>query len=107
MLLGARLRAIRLEQGLTREVLGERSRVSADTIKRFEHTGRATLDTLVRICLVLGVLGEVSGLFQTRGPRTLAELEVRHTRPARVRGQRSDAGRSRARKTDEPQSHGQ
>src|SRR5262245_58526985 len=95
LLLAGRLRARRVGSGLTRDALGARAAVSADTIKRFEQTGRATLETVLRICLVLDVLGEFRGLFETRGPRTLAELEAGRAQPRRVRGRRSDAGRPR------------
>ena len=41
--------------GISRVELSEESGVSESTIKRFEHTGRITLENYMRIAKVLGV----------------------------------------------------
>lgn len=57
---GARIRALRTERGLTHEAVGGRAGMARQNVVRAEHGGRGashgpTLDTLVRIARALGV----------------------------------------------------
>lgn len=58
-----RARAARLAANLSQEGLAERSGVSLGTLKRFEHTGAASLDVVVRIALALRLESGFEGLF--------------------------------------------
>ena len=56
--LAGRFKARRLAMNLTQEGLAARSGVSWSSLKRFEHTGLIALDSLLRLALVLGRLGD-------------------------------------------------
>jgi transcriptional regulator with XRE-family HTH domain len=81
-----RARAMRLSKGWTRETLAKRAGVSAASLKRFENTGKASLDLVLKAAHALARLDEFDKLFQAPGPRSLAELERRADAPPRRRG---------------------
>lgn len=56
--------AKRLSQNLTQKTLSERSGVSFGVIKKFELTGKISLDSLLRIAFALGALEEFTVLFK-------------------------------------------
>jgi transcriptional regulator with XRE-family HTH domain len=60
--LAGRFKAHRLALNLTQEGLAARSGVSWSSLKRFEHTGLIALDSLLKLALVLGCLGDFDGL---------------------------------------------
>ncbi len=88
LLLGQRIRALRLRAGWKRETLAERAGVSVPTISRFERTGRTSLATLLRLCHALGRLDDFADLLQAPAATSLAELEARSEKPVRRRGTR-------------------
>ena len=61
--IGLRVRARRLERGLTQSAVARRSGVSLSSVKRFEQTGAASLLSLLRIAMVLDALADFEGLF--------------------------------------------
>jgi len=62
--LAQRARSNRLHKNLSQEGLARRAGVSAGTIKRFEKTGHISIDSLLKIALVLDVLEDFSTLFK-------------------------------------------
>jgi len=79
------LRAKRLEQNLSQKTLAERSGVSYGTLKLFELSGKISLESLLKLALVLGCLDDFMALFAPKGFEeavTLDELmhEVRRKR---------------------------
>jgi HTH-type transcriptional regulator/antitoxin HipB len=74
-LLRTRLRLLRLEEGLKQTTLASRAGVSIASYRRFERTGRASIQTLLRVAHALGRLDDVSRLFEARTIRTLDDLE--------------------------------
>lgn len=86
--LGARVRALRLAQDLTRETLADRAGVSPSSLKRFETTGAASLDLVLRIAFSLGRMEDFQGVLQPAEATTLDELRARSARPPRQRGRR-------------------
>ncbi|MBI4676786.1 MAG: XRE family transcriptional regulator [Elusimicrobia bacterium] len=84
--LAERLRLLRLLKGWTRETMAKRSAVSAASLKRFENTGMASLELVLKTAYALARLDEFSGLFQPPTARTLAELEQCAALPVRKRG---------------------
>ena len=54
----------RLDKNLTQEGLSERSGVSLGTLKRFENTGEISLQSLLKIALILNVLDEFDDLLK-------------------------------------------
>jgi transcriptional regulator with XRE-family HTH domain len=65
--LAERFRAARKRANLTQTTLAERSGISLGSIKRFEATGQVSLESLLKLSLVVGRLPDFDGLFQTQG----------------------------------------
>lgn len=84
--LAERLRALRLLKSWTRETLAKRSGVSAASLKRFENTGKASLELVLKVAYALAHLDEFDKIFRSPAPRSLEELEQRAAQPARRRG---------------------
>jgi transcriptional regulator with XRE-family HTH domain len=82
-----RARAVRLSLGMRQRDLAERAGVPLPTLKRFETTGRAGFETVVRIALALGAEREFEALFPPRDARSLDEILA--TQKQRVRARRS------------------
>ena len=87
--LAERVRAERLRRGWKQSTLAERSGVSLPTIRRYERTGRTSVENLLRLCHALGRLDEFAELLKPPVATSLAELEARTLRPVgRKRGTR-------------------
>ncbi|MEM7587313.1 MAG: helix-turn-helix transcriptional regulator [Acidobacteriota bacterium] len=84
--LAERARELRLARGWRQVTLAERSGVSLGSLRRFESSGRISLDNLLKLALALDQLGDFEALFQRPEARSLAELEAREARPERRRG---------------------
>jgi transcriptional regulator with XRE-family HTH domain len=85
--IATRMKAKRLRLGWSREMLATRAGVSPWTLKHFELTGQISLETLVKMAVVLGEIRGLEGLFAAMPemPASLAELEKLH-QPERKRG---------------------
>ena len=59
-----RVRALRIQFGITQKELSQRVGVAEGTIKRFEQTGEIQLRSLLAIALVLGRLDEFADMFK-------------------------------------------
>ena len=64
LLYASRVRALRIQAGITQKELAQRAGVSEGTIKRFEHTGEIQLRSLLAIALVLNRLDEFEEMFK-------------------------------------------
>lgn len=74
-LLAQRVQELRLSQNLSQKTLADRSGVSYGTIKRFEQTGKISLESLLKLSLALGVLDEFYSLFIAKQkPKSMKEL---------------------------------
>ena len=58
-----RAKTSRLALNLTQTGLEQRSGVSLGTIKKFERTGKISLESLLKIAIALGATKEFEGLF--------------------------------------------
>jgi transcriptional regulator with XRE-family HTH domain len=67
----------RLEKNLSRNSLEKKSGVPASTIKRFETTGKISLESLLAIAMVLDGLQEFAQLFATSHPVSLQSLSTK------------------------------
>lgn len=75
LLLAQRAKAKRLFLNFSQKTLSLRSGVSYGVIKRFEQTGKISLESLLKISLVLGLLEEFDNLFnKEKTPETLKDL---------------------------------
>jgi transcriptional regulator with XRE-family HTH domain len=84
--LAERLRALRLARGWKQATLAERSGVSLASLRRFEESGRVSLENLLDLAFALNRLDDFDALFQAPRASSLAELEAGEERPARKRG---------------------
>lgn len=85
-LLAERARALRLVFGWTRETMAKRAGVTAASLKRFETTGRASLELVLKVAYALDRLEEFGELLKPPAARSIEELERRVQGPARKRG---------------------
>ncbi len=84
--LGERVRALRLLRGWTRSTLALRAGVSAASLKRFEVSGKVSLESLLKLAHALGRLEEFGQFLQPPAAQSLTELEQRISHPVRKRG---------------------
>lgn len=86
--LAAKSRSARLALNLSQAGLASRSGVSLASLKRFEATGLISLDSLLRLALVLNALEDFDKLFElaSRERVTLDQLLLAETK--RKRGRR-------------------
>lgn len=86
--LGAKAKALRLSGGWKRATLADRAGVTEASLKRFEQTGQASLELVLRVALSLGRLTEFDGLLEPAPARSMDELERQLSRPLPKRGVR-------------------
>ena len=84
--LAERTKALRLLKGWTRNTLAQRAGVTAASLKRFETTGKASLELVLKVGHALARLDEFSKLFQPPAAQSIEELEQRAASPVRKRG---------------------
>jgi transcriptional regulator with XRE-family HTH domain len=61
--LASRVKARRLTSNLSQQTVSERSGVSYSVLKKFEHTGQISLESLLKLALSLGALEDFYNLF--------------------------------------------
>ena len=84
--LAARMKELRLGRGWKQATLAQRSGVSLASLRRFEESGRVSLQNLLDLAFALNRLDDFEALFQASRASSLAELEAGEKRPARKRG---------------------
>jgi len=84
--LAERLRELRLAKGWRQVTLAERSGVSLGSLRRFESSGRVSLENLLKLAFALHRLDDFDKVFQPPPAASMAELEAREKRPRRQRG---------------------
>ena len=85
-LLADHAKALRLLKGWTRNTLAQRAGVTAASLKRFETTGKASLELVLKVAHALARLDEFSKLFLPPTAQSSEELERHAAEPARKRG---------------------
>ena len=90
-MLAQRVKARRLEREWTQQEVADRSGIALATYRRFERTGRISLERLLKLAVILDAQSGFDELFAPPRARSLAELEEREERATRKRGRRSDA----------------
>ena len=84
--LADRAKALRLLKGWTRNTLAQRAGVTTASLKRFETTGKASLELVLKIAHALARLEEFDKLLQPPTAQSIEELERRVAKPLRKRG---------------------
>ena len=75
--LGERARQLRLMRGFLQEELAERAGVGVATIRRFEKTGMASIENVLRIATALNEEQEFDRLFEAPAYASLDEALAR------------------------------
>ncbi len=89
--LAERARALRLTRNWTRQTLAARAGVTLASLRRFETSGKASLELVLKVAYALDRLGEVDALLRPPRARSIDELEAleaQSARPIRKRGRR-------------------
>ncbi|GHT86206.1 hypothetical protein AGMMS49960_00140 [Betaproteobacteria bacterium] len=86
--LSERLRAHRLAQGLPQRELALRAGLSLGAVRKLEHDGQCSLETLLRVVQALGLMAELEPLFVLR-PLSIAQMEKAELAQKRQRAPRS------------------
>lgn len=84
------LRERRLAMNLTQKGLAERSGVALPTLRKFEQKGAISLESLLKLLMVLGGLEELVSATKPAHPAFASIDEVLHAddKPTRKRGRR-------------------
>jgi transcriptional regulator with XRE-family HTH domain len=87
--LGERLRAQRLAQALPQSELAAMAGLSPGAVRKLERSGQSSLETLVRVAQVLGLVEELQALFafkrQSIALMEQAEQDQRQRAPRKAR----------------------
>jgi transcriptional regulator with XRE-family HTH domain len=62
--LARNIRELRLSKNLTQAQLSERSNVSLAVLKKFERTGKISLESFIKLTFVLGAAGKIPGVLK-------------------------------------------
>lgn len=84
--LATRLRELRLARGWKQVTLAQRSGVSLASLRRFEESGKVSLQSLLDLAFALNRLYDFATVFQSPPASSLAELEAAERRTTRKRG---------------------
>ena len=84
--LAVRTRALRLFKGWKQDTLAKRANVTISSLRRFETTGKASLEFVLKVAHVLARLEEFDQLFRPPPAQSIGELELRAMEPERKRG---------------------
>ena len=84
--LAARAKELRLAKGWKQATLAERSGVTLASLRRFETSGRVSLQNLLKLAFALSRLDDFDALFHKPRASSLAELEAHEKSPRRKRG---------------------
>ncbi len=72
--IGRRAQQLRLELDITQAELARRAGVAIRTLRRFEATGQASLEHVVRIAFALQAEAGFEALFPARPPQTIDDI---------------------------------
>jgi len=84
--LAGRAKALRLLRGWTQATLAQRAGVTTASYRRFETTGKASLELALKVAHALARLEEFDQLLQPPPARSIEELEQRTAQATRKRG---------------------
>jgi transcriptional regulator with XRE-family HTH domain len=84
-LIARQIKEQRLSQGLTQAGLANRSGVSLPTLRKFEQKGLISLESFLKLLLVLGCLEDFVEVFEKKGEIFNSIDEVLEERPKKLR----------------------
>jgi len=86
--IASNLRGKRLLQNLSQASLSRVSGVSYGVIKKFEITGKISLESLLKIAMALGCLGECFELFKIKDIENIQTIDELINKKIRKRGRK-------------------
>ncbi|MCR4611658.1 MAG: helix-turn-helix domain-containing protein [Lachnospiraceae bacterium] len=72
--LAQKLKSIRKRRKITQKQLAARSNVSYATLRKFEKTGKISLESFIKLSMELGLTGELNNLFSTPVYNSIEEV---------------------------------
>ncbi|OAD22001.1 transcriptional regulator [Candidatus Thiomargarita nelsonii] len=90
LILSQRVKRLRLINEWTQAELAERAGITLVSLKRFESTGKISLERLSLIALALGRLNELMQLFEE--PEIMTLSDIKKLTKKRQRGKRKSMG---------------
>jgi len=87
--LALRIKTLRLMKNWTREYLAIRAGVSVSSLRRFETSGMASLELVMKLAFAFSRLEEFSTLFLPPQAQSIAELESSANSKLRKRGRKT------------------
>jgi transcriptional regulator with XRE-family HTH domain len=82
------VRTKRLHLNLSQQTLSEKSGVSCSVLKKFERTGKISLESLLMLAIALGSMDDFKGLFAPDKPEIAASLDELMKDTTRKRGRK-------------------
>lgn len=86
--LAKRIKELRLLKNLKRTTLAKNAGVSQASLKRFETTGKSSLENLLKLAHAMGRLNEFENLLKPPNAQSIKELELRTKRNIPKRGRK-------------------
>lgn len=84
--ISGRVRERRLDLNISQQTLSEKSGVSYGSLKKFEQTGQISLESLLRLALVLGCMEDFHDLFVAKRHAIAQSLDDMLKNKKRKRG---------------------
>lgn len=86
--IASRARDLRLELNLSQQTLSEKSGVSYGSLKKFEQTGQISLESLLKLAVVLGCMDDFKALFVRKSAEKALSLDDLLKNGKRKRGRK-------------------
>ena len=83
-----RARDLRLELNLSQQTLSEKSGVSYGSLKKFEQTGQISLESLLKLAVILGYMDDFNALFVRKSAEKALSLDELIGNGKRKRGRK-------------------
>lgn len=81
-------RDLRLELNLSQQTLAEKSGVSYGSLKKFEQTGQISLESLLKLAVILGCIDDFGALFKLKSTEKAVSLDFLLEHGKRKRGRK-------------------
>jgi DNA-binding XRE family transcriptional regulator len=86
--IASRVRDLRLALNLSQQTLSEKSGVSYGSLKKFERTGQISLESLLKLAVILGGMDDFNVLFVQRSAEKALSLDDLLENGKRKRGRK-------------------
>lgn len=86
--IASRSRELRLKLNLSQQTLSEKSGVSYGSLKKFEQTGQISLESLLKLAVILGCMDDFKVLFALRTTEEALSLDELLENRKRKRGRK-------------------